>query len=116
LLSKTICDYKNEDWGSLKEDLKNIPWSVIFFNESSSDACHKFIDLLNITADNHINKKTIKLDKFKPWIDKSLLKDIKKKDKLYKKLKNKRSSPEWREFTKLKRKIKSKCKWAEKFI
>jgi hypothetical protein len=75
-----VYDFAKSDWSNLKVLLANTRWDLCFvpgnIDETLSNWCGMFLS----TVDKHIPKYCIKSVHDHPWIDKELLRQIKKKN------------------------------------
>lgn len=84
---KVYC-YKRADFQGLQNLLQSIPWDLV-----TSDACinislDKFLDIVYFAIDQHIPQITLKRRSRPPWINNEIMKLVRKKKRLWKRLKS----------------------------
>ena len=80
-------NFKKADFTALNELLKYIPWNCAFLEEDVDICTERVNDLLLAAADMCIPTFTVKKKTNPPWITKEVLNKIKKKKRLWRKLK-----------------------------
>ena len=85
-----------ENLASLGASLDRVDWSSVFNTEDVDLSLNNFMNIFNKHLDDHIPKKNDKKVNYKtsprlPWISKSILRSINRKNRLYYKFKMKKS-------------------------
>ena len=82
---KVYC-YRSGDFNGLRESLRTLPWDLVTSDTSIDTSLDKFQDMLFCAIDHHIPQRTLKRRSRPPWIDNEIMKLIRKKKKLWKRL------------------------------
>ena len=82
---KVYC-YRSGDFNGLRESLGTLPWDLVTSDTSIDTSLDKFQDMLFCAIDHHIPQRTLKRRSRPPWIDNEIMKLIRKKKKLWKRL------------------------------
>ena len=112
--SRTIT---KENIESLKKELCKVDWSVLYTTNDVEEMYEKFMSIFKPLYDRCLPlslSKEYKPKIRKPWITKKLFKNIKKKNKLYKKFIQDRSFLSERKFKSYRNKLNQKLKKAKK--
>ena len=83
---KVYC-YRSGDFNGLRETLRTLPWDLVTSDTSIDTSLDKFQDMLFCAIHHHISQRTLKRRSRPPWIDNEIMKLIRKKKKLWKRLK-----------------------------
>ena len=80
--------YKNGDWEGLKRDMKNLLSNMEAMKEDATtdELWTSFRDALHASVKKHIPHKPARAKETKPWINPALRRLIKKRDRMYKKM------------------------------
>ena len=105
-VSRKNYNFKKADFTALNELLKYIPWNCAFLEEDVDICTERVNDLLLAAADMCIPTFTVKKKTNPPWITKEVLNKIKKKKRLWRKLKAHPSEILSRKFKELRRSVK----------
>ena len=84
---RKVCCYKSGDFNGLRETLRTLPWDLVTSDTSIDTSLDKFQDMLFRAIDHRITQRTLKRRSRPPWIDNEIMKLIRKKKKLWKRLK-----------------------------
>ena len=107
---RTSYKFHKANWDGIKSDLKDIyPEIKKSYDEDSSveDLWTSFVSTLKNSMNKHIPSKCSKKTSRLPWINKTTLKLLKKKKKLYRKAKQ---TNNWSEYKKLQKHCASLCR------
>ena len=94
----------HENIASLGASLDNVDWSCVYDSSDVNVSFDNFLDILTRHLDNHIPKQQDKRANYKksprlPWVTKSLLRSINRKNNLYYKFKMKRTEVSKNKYT-----------------
>ena len=79
-----VYDFAKANWSDLKEKLANTPWDSCFVPGNIDETLSNWCDMFLSAVDEHIPKYCIKNVYDHPWIDKEILRQIKKENILRK--------------------------------
>ena len=98
--------HRSGDFNGLRETLRTQPWDLVTSDTSIDTSLDKFQDMLFCAIHHHISQRTLKRRSRPPWIDNEIMKLIRKKKKLWKRLKTNGSADLFLKFKDLRRKTK----------
>ncbi|XP_068704009.1 uncharacterized protein [Montipora foliosa] len=84
---RTVYCYDKADLNGLRDALSYIPWDSIISCDDIDSSATNFQDLVIAVVDMHIPKMKLRHKSRPPWIDKDVLKLVRKKKVLWKRLK-----------------------------
>ena len=102
---KVYC-YKRADFQGLKDMLQSIPWDVVTSDACINTSLDLFLDTVFSAIDQYIPQIKLKRRSRPPWINKEIMKLVRKKKRLWKRLKSSGSQDLFRRFKELRKKTK----------
>ena len=109
-VERLVYDFAKSDWSSLKVLLSNSRWDLCFAPENIDETLTNWCCMFLSAVDKYIPKHCIKRTHNHPWIDKELLKLIKRKDIQRRKLKKSPSPCDLEKYKTLRRLTKQQIK------
>ena len=92
----THCSFKHFCVNSFKDDLSRVPWSVLDVFDDPGDKADAFTLLFVDVLDDHAPSKTTRVKKNpSPWITKTILKEMARRDRLHRFFRRNPTSAAW---------------------
>lgn len=107
--------YKKARWDSMKEDMATLHQTIKSMAENNTDIntiWDKFTTTLKTSIQQHIAHKTARPRETSPWIDKSIKRLIRKRDRLDKKMKKSQDKQHQRNYKNCKHLVQKKLRQA----
>ena len=85
--------YDKADYASMNDELNIIDWNTIFHNKTINDDYSNFLSTINRVCDKHIPSKVVVIrPDDKPFMNSSIRKAIRKRDRIHYKAKSKKNT------------------------
>lgn len=107
-------DWNNMDCDTFKDGLDSLDWHAELNNMNTEQAWSHLKDRLNILIEQCVPVKKVKVSNQPPWMNKELLKLIRKKRRLWSKFKHSRLNSDFVAYKDLEKKAKDSVKMAKK--